>query len=595
MTYIIDDLARVRMLASGVYTMASTAAPYCFTLMAVLLRKKYRLSQSEIATISTVGNCIGYCSFPIGALFDYAGPMVLLPLGGFLGSLGFLLFGLTFDGKIANPTLTLFCVFDAIVYSGIPTLDVATIMPAILQFPLDRGYVVLVLKTISGLGTGVLMAYFNGWFKDTTSDDVEKNNYSGFMYFIAARLLIVSLIVLSVTRMPMYFPCAWRKQRLSEEEWTKRQQTLQLYMNQPAPPRRMKTAVGLVLSLLLFLTTQSLIGGYVKLPPAAYLAFSIIAVLMMASFCVVALPFQWLGRYTPVRPTDMDTIGEALEDVVTESAVATTKNEVKPLPQYSGSFWQHLLTVDLWCMWLTCFGVWGTGTVMQMNAAQIYESKSYGEKKSSTLTLYITMMSVGSAVGRMSMGFTDMVLTRRQREGLKTFPTTIALPFGPLMLCIAFLLFALLPANALILPFFLGALGNGAGWGSGVLAFRIMYSQDLGKHYNFGFSSGVAATIALNLFMFGGMYDAEAERLDTKPECKNPSCVKNQMLILMGANIVAVIAAAIVHFRFSRFINAEQNRCNEPADEMSGVAAPVTEDAGQPNEGGSHSGGAAQQ
>ncbi|CBH10107.1 hypothetical protein, conserved [Trypanosoma brucei gambiense DAL972] len=579
MVYLVDDLARVRMLMAGVYAGLVVSSTYGFSVFAAHLREKYRLSQSDITTISTVGNCIGYCSFIGGALFDYAGPMVVLPIAGFLGFLGFLLFGLTFDGKVANPSVGLFSTFNAILYLGTPWLDVSTIMPLMLQFPLDRGYVVLVSKTISGLGTGVLMAYFNGWFKDTTSDDLSNNNYSGFAYFIAIQLVVVSLIALSVTRMPMYFPCAWRKQRLSEEEWTKRQQTLQLYMNQPAPPRRMKIAVGLVLSLLLFLTTQSLIGGYVKLPPAAYLAFSIIAVLMMASFCVVALPFQWLGRYTPVRPTDMDTIGEALEDVGTESAVATTKNEVKPLPQYSGSFWQHLLTVDLWCMWLTCFGMWGTGTVMQMNAAQIYESKSYGEKKSSTLTLYITMMSVGSAVGRMSMGYLDMVLTRRQREGLKTFPTTIALPFCPLMLCIAFLLFALLPANALILPFFLGALGNGAGWGSGVLAFRIMYSQDLGKHYNFGFSSGIVSTIALNLFMFGGMYDAEAERLDTKPECKQPSCVKNQMLILMGVNVVAAVAAAIVHFRFSRFINAEQNRCNEPADEMSGVAAPVTEDS----------------
>ncbi|AAZ10440.1 hypothetical protein, conserved [Trypanosoma brucei brucei TREU927] len=585
----------MRMLMSGMYAELGVSKAYCFSIFTPFLKKKLNLTQTEVTTISTVGNCIMYFSFPSGALFDYAGPMVVLPIAGFLGFLGFLLFGLTFDRKIASPGVGLLSFFNALVYCAFPILDVSSVMPLMLQFPLDRGYIVLVSKTIGGLGTGVLMAYFNGWFKDTTSDDVEKNNYSGFAYFVAIQLVVVSLIAFVLIRLPMYFPCAWRKQRLSEEEWTKRQQTLQLYMNQPAPPRRMKTAVGLVLSLLLFLTTQSLIGGYVKLPPAAYLAFSIIAVLMMASFCVVALPFQWLGRYTPVRPTDMDTIGEALEDVVTESAVATTKNEVKPLPQYSGSFWQHLLTVDLWCMWLTCFGVWGTAVVMQMNAAQIYESKSYGEKKSSTLTLYITMISVGSAVGRMSMGYLDMVLTRRQREGLKTFPTTIALPFCPLMLCIAFLLFALLPANALILPFFLGSLGNGAGWGSVVLAFRIMYSQDLGKHYNFGFSSGIVSTIALNLFMFGGMYDAEAEKLGTKPECKNPSCVKNQMLILMGVNIVAVIAAAIVHFRFSRFINAEQNRCNEPADEMSGVAAPVTEDAGQPNEGGSHSGGAAQQ
>nr|CCC89841.1 unnamed protein product [Trypanosoma congolense IL3000] len=575
MTLIVDDLRRLRMLVAGVYAGLGVSKAYCFTIFAEHLRNKYQMSQSEITIVSTVGTCMLYFSFPSGALFDYAGPMVVLSVGGFLGFMGFLLFGLTFDDVIKDPTVVHFSIFNALLYSGLPGLDVSTIMPLMLQFPLDRGYVVLISKTISGLGTGVLMAYFNGWFKDVNSNDTRNNNYAGFAYFLAVQLIVIVGVVLYLVRLPMYFPCAWTRKRLSAEEWSRREATQQLYINQPAPPRRLKLAVSLVLCLLVFLTTQSIITGYVKVPHGAYLALAIISVLFMASFAVVALPFQVLGRYTPVRSTDMDAIGEPLaaseqdrekgKEQDTVPVVTTAGSKAKPSPQYDGSFWQHLLTIDLWCMWLTCFGMWGTAVVMQMNAAQIYASKSGGITKSSTLTLYVTIMSVGSAIGRMSMGYLDIVLTRRQREGRGRMLTTIALPLCPLLLFIAFLLFAVLPGEALILPFFLGSLGNGAGWGCGVLAFRMMYSQDVGKHYNFGFSSGIVSTIALNYFMFGRMYDAEAHRLGTQPQCNESSCVRDQMFILMAVNIIAVGAATVAHVRFDRFTRAKLNTCNEPA------------------------------
>ncbi|ESS64228.1 hypothetical protein TCDM_07728 [Trypanosoma cruzi Dm28c] len=214
--------------------------------------------------------------------------------------------------------------------------------------------------------------------------------------------------------------------------------------------------------------------------------------------------------------------------------------------------------------------MWGTGTVMQMNAAQIYRSKNNGKFDTRTLTLYVAIMSVGSAAGRMAMGYLDMKLSALQRAGKTRTLTTIALPIGPLLLVAAYLFFAVLPGSVLLLPFLLGAMGNGVGWGVGVIALRMMYSEDIGKHYNFCFTSGAVATIALNRFMFGEMYDAEARRRGEFPSCNHPRCVRNQMFILLVVNVVATLAAALVHWRFSRFTRARLDERETPGSLQGG-------------------------
>ncbi|RNC40983.1 hypothetical protein TcCL_NonESM09492, partial [Trypanosoma cruzi] len=77
-------------------------------------------------------------------------------------------------------------------------------------------------------------------------------------------------------------------------------------------------------------------------------------------------------------------------------------------------------------------------------------------------------------------------------------------------------------------------------------------------------TSGAVATIALNRFMFGEMYDAEARRRGEFPSCNRPRCVRNQMFILLVVNVVATLAAALVHWRFSRFTRARLDERETP-------------------------------
>ncbi|RNC55533.1 hypothetical protein TcCL_ESM06983 [Trypanosoma cruzi] len=108
MVKLVDDLFRMRMLMAGVYLALGISSNYGFSIFTDHLRNKYGYSQSDITTISTVGNCVSYCGFHAGVLFDYVGPTVLLPVGGLFGCLGFVLFGMTFDGTITTSSVALF-------------------------------------------------------------------------------------------------------------------------------------------------------------------------------------------------------------------------------------------------------------------------------------------------------------------------------------------------------------------------------------------------------------------------------------------------------------------------------------------------------
>lgn len=624
MPLVVNELHRFRMLMAGVYVGIAISSTYGFSLFTNYMRDKYSFTQADITTISTVGNCCGYLVFFAGILFDYAGPKVLFPIAGTLGFLGFLLFGLAFDDKIKSSSkevaMIQFCIFNAILYFGCPAMDAATLMPLMVNFPLERGYMVIIQKTFSGLGTSVLMVYFNGWFLNP-SNNLE-SHFSGYAYFVGAQILFCSLLGCYFIDLAPYYPCQFRKKRLTEAQVAERQGILSVYVTQHASMRRLYIGCGVVAANLIFLTVNSIVTGYVPTKKNGYIASSVIAVVLLACFAVMALPIQALGRYPVIKRThpdfpglgytedadedfaDIDAMAAATEaeaaaekvrdDAATppsqpaesegnaehpqkkdtavnspiegeaeekgeaqEAAAAPPKNATGD-PQYTNTFWRNLLTIDLWLFWLSFFGMWGTGTVMQMNAAQMYRSINNGVYEQSRLTLYVALIGVGSAIGRVVGGVLDMWLTMRKASGKKEILTTTFLPVGAVLLFLAYLFFAVIPANGLILPFLLGAIGTGLGWGLGALCVRIVFANDIGKHYNFMFSSGFVCTIALNRFMFGTMYDNEAKKLGTAPSCNRPSCVRNQMFILMAVNAMSTVAAVIAHIRYSRFVRRER-------------------------------------
>ncbi|EPY35479.1 hypothetical protein AGDE_07305 [Angomonas deanei] len=333
--YIIDELYRLRMLLAGIYTGIGISSTIGFSLFTEFMKAKYGFDQRQITTISTTGNCVGYLSFLSGVLFDFAGPKVVLPVAGALGCLGFLLFGLAFDDVIpkkesSNTNMIQFCIFLTIVYFGSPSIDVATIMPLMLNFPRERGYVVIIQKTFSGLGTSILMAYFNGWFLNM--EDRSQSSYSGYAYFVACQLLLVTIVGAVLIDLPPYYMTIYRRNKLLKKaarleayqrgemsfpdgelppelkeaqeaaaELEERKQITQLYLKQDTIPVRVWVGCGLVIVMLIIVTLTSIITAYVPTTKQAYIGITIVIIFFLCCFSVIALPFQFLGAYPVIH------------------------------------------------------------------------------------------------------------------------------------------------------------------------------------------------------------------------------------------------------------------------------------------------------
>eukprot|EP00796_Vickermania_ingenoplastis_P000482 gene482-262_t len=582
---VLNELYRFRMITVGVMVGLGVSSTYAFSQFTEPMKKKYGFDQADITTISTVANVVGYCAFPLGIIFDLFGPKVQLLFSGTLASIGLMLVGLTLNDVITASSregnLALFCLFYSIFYLGCPSMDGASIMPLMMNFPLDRGYMVIIQKTFSGLGTSVLSQYFQAWFGPLANNGETKN--AEYAYFIAANALVCACVGALFIELPTYAPCDMVRRRLTEEELEERRATLKIYMTQSPPRRRIYMGVAIVIALLIHLTVISLVGPYVKISLNSYRLTWAIVIVLLFSFALLSLPFQFLGAYpVPDHDTKYPAIGEidtelqpvdeadAIQEPVEEAEAEEDDTPVVAMvdPQYKGSFWSHLLTPDLWLLWLCFFSMWGTGTVLIFNAAQIYRSKNWGEYGSSQMALYLSLNGVGSAIGRITSGTIDMYISRRRARGEKGLYTTFFLPVSSILLGLGFFIMAIIPGKGILLPFLLGYIGNGMGWGLGALCVRIMYADDIGKHYNFMWSSGIVATIALNRFMFGDMMDNEARKQGTLPLCNVPACVTKQMWILMACNIMSTCAAVGVHWRFSRFSNAELARMKSEREQL---------------------------
>lgn len=595
MARVLHEMYRFRMLVAGVMVALGVSTTYGFSLFTEFMKTKYGFTQNDITTISTVGNCLGYCAFLLGIIFDFAGPKAQILVSGSLAALGLVLFGFCFDDFIAYESkgtmVALFSVFNGIMFLGCPSLDGGSILPLMMNFPLDRGYVVIIQKTFSGLGTSVLMTYFNAWFK--ASEEGKESKFSAYSYFLAGQVLLVACVGAAFINLPCYSPCDYVKNKLSAEELEDRKGTLQLYMSQAPPRRRFYIGCSLVMTLLVFLTTTSIIGSFVTISVTAYRFIWACTILLLVGFSMMALPLQVFGPFRPAdRETEYPGIGENDDREEAEALVEPTKENEQEVegdkrkeeetgkknhvraqtvsgdPQYAGTFWSHLLTLDLWLFWICLFSMWGTGTVFIFNTAQIYRSKASGNFIVSNQSLYVALIGVGSALGRISSGVIDMFVSRRRASGPSKLYTTMFLPFSSLLLMIGFLLIVVMPDSLIVLPFMLAAMGNGLGWGLGVLCVRIVYADDIGKHYNFMWSSGIVATVALNRFMFGEIFDRKANKAGTSPFCDTPSCVTTQMWILMSCNIVSTLSAVLLHWRFSRFANAKLAELSHAPEEI---------------------------
>ncbi|ORC90214.1 uncharacterized protein TM35_000092640 [Trypanosoma theileri] len=601
----INDRNRFLMLVAGIFTATGISAHYCFGLISDYLKNRYHFGQAELTIISTVGTSSGAFTFPSGVVFDYFGPSAAVGIPCVIGASGFLLMGLAFSSYIEG-TVVLFSIFYGIICFGASSMDTGSLMTNILNFPRDRGAVVVLQKTFNGLGSSIMTVWFGSFFS---------GHYELWSFFTGGILFLFGMIGAVFLRLPPYHLTALQRKKMTEDELISREVTRDIYMTQRPSQRRLAVGYVVLTILTVFLTTQSLVVAYVDVSKERRIILGSITTLIFLCITFIALPLRCLDA--PIANTNVcirdtssisslatarDTpnampkpsVGRCEDNVmpcesggITDELLQQKQQEQSPQrrsyastlpgppperfpePQYQGSFLTDLLFLDTWLLFWTGFCNWGTGNLIVANTAQIYRSMNENHFVETTNTLYVTLIGVGSALGRVLMGCIEMAIEKRAYPSSQQFSQTLSpllqpharsklhvimvYPFPSVLMSMGLILLLVIPVEGVVVPLVLISFAFGYSWACTALVVRSLFAKDVGKHYSFLFMASFCANIALNRFMFGELFDREGRKMGLYPFCAGRQCVRTSFLILLSLNLSAIVASVIVCFRFLRY------------------------------------------
>ncbi|KAL7700287.1 protein associated with differentiation 4 [Lotmaria passim] len=621
----VSEVHRFALLMIGSIGMICSSFGYAFSLVVPSLQTKYNFTQRETASITCVGLVFGYCMLPFAFLFDYLGPLPIALLSVVMYPLGCVLTALSYENVIKGTVVRL-CVFNALQNIGVSLSDLVCCMTVLSYFPANRGPVVALLKTCIGLGSAIVGSLYTGFFGRALAH---------YLYFLAALSFTVNVISALTMRLASYQLTGYEEAQLSAAEKERRVARKAQYLKQKPVMWRFGFGFVVLIALIIYLPTTSALIAYHSLDKQYRLAFGVVTAVLTSLFFVVAIPLpkaltqrvSWCRRENDSDDEDdeADKAERTAEKVLADDVFALENDhrrsrscisEDEPCqpekramqvedgmlehsdfnsgdernnnnrsqvietdvdylaPQYQGPFLHNLKTLELWALWWTLFCVIGTEFVIIYNASFLLGALQ-GSKPSISLTALLTVLNgVGSAAGRLLMSAFEVWSQKRKAED--RIPITIALFFPTTSIIVAIILFLVLPAAALPLPYVVAAFGNGFCAASQILVTRTIFAKDPAKHYHFCFSSTMVATIVLNRFLYGEWYTVQAEKQHRGNNlCFGKQCVLVPLCVLLGLACSAFITDVILHLRYRAYslkVLAERAHLRGEAAPLKGAA-----------------------
>ncbi|KPA76999.1 putative protein associated with differentiation 4 [Leptomonas pyrrhocoris] len=600
----VSEYKRFAILVLGSFGCIVCSFSYAWNLVSADMQERYHFTQRDMSTIVTVGLVVQYCVLPYAFLFDYLGPLPIVILATIYFPLGTLLLALCFMGKINGSVATL-SVFNALMSCGCSLFDLGCCVTVLSYFPTNRGPVTALLKTFTGLGSALVACLYAGYFHS----DPEKH-----FFFLFALALVVGVLCMVFLRLPEYHLTQYQLSHLPIEERQRRENTKAQYLRQKPPIWRFVYGFVILIVLIVFLPTQSALASYRHLDSSAKRAFAIVTTILTLLYLVVAAPVPfWDPKLEDPEEDSEDLDADAnislalkidsgnnarkqhdtnephcersepagnddnihkgnstvtAEAMLEEDDLKEGELEIDYIaPAYPGSFIHNLRTLELWALWWTMFTVVGSEFVIIYNATNILAALQ-GEDPSSSLSTLLTVLNgVGSAVGRLLMSYFEVHTQKRKAEDRIPITISLFLPTGSII--ISLILFLVLPAAALPLPYVVAALGNGFLAGVTLLVSRTIFAKDPAKHYNFCFTATMLASLVFNRFLYGEWYTVQAEKQNhANHRCYGKHCVLMPLVVLMALACTAFATDAVLHLRYRSFCQrtlAERARLHELA------------------------------
>lgn len=516
-------------LTVGIWCAVLVGVTYAFGIFSNRMKTEFGLNQEDITTISTVGMSFSFFCFPAGVVFDKWGPHVVNTIATTLMALGFVGNGLIFLKVIPGTTVSL-SVCAMLTFSTAGWFDVGTLMTNLFNFPYNRGQIVILQKTFMGLGSAVFSVAYSAFFA---------GNYAGYSFFVAAVVTILGAIGALVIRLP------------SEAAVKGEIPGLDL---QHLDGRRFVLGTVLLVCNMILLLSVCVATALVDISSSGHVALGVVAMLLVASFIfVTVLPQRDDAglRRNLLAAENGDAPGPSPLQVPQSAQPAVNEYEAALELLPSSTFLQSLRTVRLWLLWFISFSVWGANVVIVLNLSQIYRAANENRYDDRTNAMYVALTGISSALGRVSVGVAEQVIRKR----LGVTHITCLLPLPGLLTIVSTSGFLYMPASGIVFPFVTSTFAYGMSWAVTVLMMKVMYPTDVGKHYNFLFSGGLAALLIFNRGMFGTLFVREGQRQGLDHECAGRVCYSATFQALTGLNCVAFLVACLVVFGWLRQVS----------------------------------------
>ncbi|EPY37044.1 hypothetical protein STCU_00253 [Strigomonas culicis] len=556
----INEVHRFSLLVIGAICCICSSFTYAFNLISVPMRDKYNLTQRDLCTISSVGVLFLYFALPYAFIFDHFGPVPVAAIATIIYPIGTICLALTFMNAIEGSVLRL-TVFNAMMCAGCIQFDLISLMATISYFPTHKGYVTGMLKTFTGLGQALVGTIYIGFFAKETDR---------YFFFLAASAVAVGVLSMLFLRLPPYHLTGYQMSHLSLEEKAARERTKAQYLAQKPPMWRFIWGFALIGFFTIYLPVQSIITAFANVNHTTEIVFAVIAVFGVLVFAGMCLP--WTACCGTSRPdsTAEEAVGKSLTNephdayadgnegssrsVAVEKKMPVMTDLDYIAPQYSTTFFQNLLSTELWAIFWSLFVVVGAQLVVIFNAAYILGALMGESPTDEVRTLLTVINGTVSAIGRIIMAAFEVYTQNRKAED--RIPITIALFPPTCAVLLALILFLVLPGNlSLLLPFILIALGNGILNSAVVLTTRTIYAKDPAKHYNFCFLAMAISAIVFMRGLYGEWYSNQAEKNGSSLVCYGRSCVQTPLIVLACLSATALATTIYVHLRYRAFSN----------------------------------------
>ncbi|GAQ89225.1 Nodulin-like [Klebsormidium nitens] len=444
-------------LAAAIYAAACSGLTYSFSVYSEHLKETLNWSQTQIDGLGSSKDFGGGYGILTGLLYNFYPPWVSVLIGASFNLAGYLGIWLT-SLKVITPPYLMVCAFMVVGSNGEPWVSTAIMVTNMQTFPLERGYVVGLLKAYLGLSTAMFARVYTSFFDGYPSRFILLQAVGPFVLLTAVMAFIKP------------YP---NKQDTDPHDIAKR--------------FRWSYYIILLLAGYLFVT--------IILSEAFVLGVGTQRVLTTVMIAILFLPLgmPFIGRREYERAAmESDATEMVSPDPDNEDGSKLLQEEPIHTEMPELTLCESVQTANFWLLAAIIAAGTGSGLTIINNFGQI--ARSFGNARISS---FISLFSIWNCLGRLLAGYSSECIVRAG------YPRPIAAAVFTSLMGLALLLLATGAVYSLYVGSVLVGLSIGAHWAlMPVLTSELFGLQHYGATYN---TITVAAPTAYKSVRSGGV------------------------------------------------------------------------------------------